>query len=81
MISFISLVVYLTIILIIMFYSVTEGQSALIAFFQSVVLVGILSGVPALLGVLIGMNRRRIQSLQGRPVNDRGIEIERRRPQ
>ena len=56
MIAFISLTLYLTVVLAIMYYSsqsVIEGGAALV---EAVIMVILVSGIPALLGVLNGIN-------------------------
>lgn len=59
MISFIALALYLTALVIVMFYSVIEVDNHPLALLQAVVMVAITSGIPALLGMLNGMNYER----------------------
>lgn len=54
MISIIAEIVYLLIIFILMNYAVGENSSH--PFFESLLLISVLSIIPAMLGVLIGMN-------------------------
>lgn len=54
MISFIAEVVYVTVVFILMFYAV--GGNSNYPFFEALLLVSVLSIIPAMLGVLIGMN-------------------------
>lgn len=54
MISFIAEVVYLLIVFILMYYAV--GENSNYPFFESLLLVSVLSIIPTMLGVLIGMN-------------------------
>jgi uncharacterized protein YqhQ len=59
MISFIALALYMTVLVIVMFYSVIEVDNHPLALLQAVVMVAITSGIPALLGMLNGMNYER----------------------
>lgn len=56
MISFIALALYLTLMLIVMHMSVVAVDNRPGAFIETIILVAIVSGVPALLGMLNGMN-------------------------
>lgn len=59
MISFIALALYLTILVVVMHQSVIEVDNGPLAILQAVVMVVILAGIPAILGMLNGMNYQR----------------------
>lgn len=67
MISFIAEVVYLLIVFILMYYAV--GENSNYPFFESLLLVSVLSIIPTMLGVLIGMNWQKNLVLNGRGYN------------
>jgi ABC-type uncharacterized transport system permease subunit len=59
MISFIALAVYLTMLVVVMYQSVIEVDNHPLALLQAIVMVVIVAGIPALLGMLNGMNYER----------------------
>lgn len=56
MISFIALAIYLTVMVIVMYQSVIVATDGTMAILEAFILVAIVSGIPALLGMLNGMN-------------------------
>lgn len=56
MISFAVLAVYLTALVVVMHQAVIEVNDGPLAVLQAIVMVTILAGIPALLGMLNGMN-------------------------
>lgn len=56
MISFIALALYLTVLIIVMHQSVIQVEDGPLAILEAIILVTIVSGIPALLGMLNGMN-------------------------
>jgi hypothetical protein len=56
MISFAALAIYLTVLVIVMYQSVIVVDNNPFAVLQALVMVAIVAGVPALLGMLNGMN-------------------------
>jgi hypothetical protein len=59
MISFIVLALYLTILVIVMYQSVIEVDNGPLAMLQAIIMVVIVAGIPAVLGMLNGMNIER----------------------
>jgi hypothetical protein len=70
MVSFIVLALYLTILVIVMYQSVIEADNGPLAMLQAIIMVVIVAGIPALLGMLNGMNygRKKEKSCKGNKV-------------
>jgi uncharacterized protein YqhQ len=56
MISFMALALYLTVLIVVMHQSVVQVDNGPMALIEAIVLVTIVAGIPAMLGVLNGMN-------------------------
>lgn len=56
MIALISLILYFAVVLVIMYYSTMEVAQGTMAVVETIVMVVLVSGIPALLGVLNGIN-------------------------